>query len=64
MNFCKYFLGVLLLCFTACTNEETPQVPQKELNLNLVQSIAKDMGIQVNVELYGRQTLNHKNTPT
>ena len=57
MNFCKYFLGALLLCFTACTNEETPQVSQKELNLNLVQSIAKDMGIQVDVELYGRQTI-------
>lgn len=52
MNFCKYFLVVFILCFTACSNEEIPQVTQKELNLNLIQSIAKEMGIQVHVELY------------
>ena len=57
MNFCKYFLGIFLLCFSACSNEEIPQVTQKELNLNLIQSIAKEMGVQVDVELYDRQAI-------
>lgn len=47
----------ILFCFTACSNDETPQVSQKELNLNLIQSIAKDMGVQVDVELYDRQAI-------
>lgn len=42
----------ILFCFTACSNEEIPQVSQKELNLDLIQSIAKDIGVQVDVELF------------
>lgn len=52
MNFCKYFLGIFLLCFSACSNEETPQISQKELNLLKLQSIAKEMGCNVSIKLF------------
>lgn len=50
----QLLLGVctILFCFTACSNEEIPQVSQKELNLNLIQSIAKEIGVNVKIELF------------
>lgn len=42
----------ILFSFNACSNEEIPQVSQKELNLNLIQSIAKKIGVNVKIELF------------
>lgn len=42
----------ILFCFTTCSNEEIPQVSQKEKNLLKLQSIAKEVGVNVEIELF------------
>ena len=42
----------ILFSFNARSNDEIPQVSQKELNLNLIQSIAKEIGVNVKIELF------------
>lgn len=41
----------ILFSFIACSNEEIPQVSQKEQNLLILQSIAKEVGVNVEIKL-------------
>ena len=41
----------ILFSFNACSNEEIPQVSQKEQNLLILQSIAKEVGVNVEIKL-------------
>ena len=42
----------ILFCFNACSNEDDAQITQKEQNLLKLQSIAKEVGVNVEIELF------------